>query len=153
LPESSAQLRAEVADYFETRFGVDACVWSDLRFHERRHEIWATRCLPLSGIASARPPGLRALRRTPDGLKPTSTFLTFLGDRITASRVAVSRASLRAVLLGQRVEGEHADGYVAIVYCHDVIGCGKVRGNRLQAMIPTGRRQELLAALGPDARR
>ncbi|RLE35736.1 hypothetical protein DRJ12_04920 [Candidatus Acetothermia bacterium] len=78
----------------------------------------------------------------PDGLKPTSTFLILLGDRIT-----LSRNDLRSLLLGRTIPASSPDGYVALSYNGDVVGCGRVRGGKLQALIPTGRRRELLEIL------
>jgi len=149
LPDSSA-LKEEALRLFEERFGVPREALADLTFIEHRREIWACRSLPPAGIESERPPGLRALRRQEDGLKPTSTFLIALGDRITASRVDLDADSLRRVLLGQRIPSPPVDGHVALCFRGDVIGCGKVRGGSLQGLIPTGRRRELLGALAAD---
>jgi len=81
-------------------------------------------------------------------MKPTSVFLMALGDRITRSRIAISFEELRALLQGQRIPTTSDDeGFVALVYLGDVIGCGRIRGGRLQALLPTGRRKELLDIL------
>jgi len=156
LPDSSAlALREEALRLFEQRFGVPRESLVDLTFIERREEIWACSSVPPPGIEPARPSGLRALRRQVDGLKPTSAFLIALGDRITASRVDLDADNtLRRVLLGQRIPSpsQQADGYVALCFRGDVIGCGKVRDSSLRGLIPTGRRLELLGALGVDPR-
>jgi hypothetical protein len=147
LLESNAPLEDEILSYFGDRFGVSSDALRDLRFFENGDEIWTTYSFPPAGIAWERPPGLRALRRMPDGLKPTSAFLALLGPHITASRIDVSGSALRELLLGQRIAAAVADGYVALVFRGDVLGCGRVRANRLHAVIPTGRRQELLESL------
>lgn len=153
MPESNA-LRQEVSALFERRFGVSSESLAGLAFRERRDEVWACNSPPPSGIESDRPSGLRALRRRADGLKPTSTFLIALGDCITASRVDLDSDLLRLVLLGQRVPAPpgHTDGYVALCFRDDVVGCGKLRGGLLHGLIPTGRRRELLNALDADSR-
>ena len=153
MPDSSGA-RNEALRLFERRFGVPPDALADLTFVERPGEIWATRSRPPSGIEYDRPAGLRALRRVGSDLKPTSAFLAALGDRITASRVDLDRDSLRAVLLGRRVllPAPPSDGYVALRYRGDVLGCGHLRGGLLHALIPTGRRRELLAALAADPR-
>jgi hypothetical protein len=158
LPESSAPeskpLREEILHLFEHRFGVSREALADLTFSERREEVWACSCPPPRGIESGRPSGLRAFRGQPGGLKPTSTFLITVGDRITASRLNLDSEGLRDVLLGRRIPApsDHTDGYVALCFRGDVIGCGKIRSGLLQALIPTGRRRELLAALDADPR-
>jgi len=153
LPDSSA-LRGEALSLFVRRFGVSVDVLDDFTFTERRDEIWACRSLPPDEIASDRPSGLRALRRQADGLKPTSTFLIALGDRITASRVDLDEEDLRLLLLGQRLPSppDFSDGYVALCFRSDVVGCGAVRRGALAGLIPTGRRRELLGALAADPR-
>ena len=153
MPDSSA-LRMKVLGLFEQRFGVPRESLADLTFSEWREEIWACSAVPPPGIEPGRPPGVRALRMQADGLKPTSTFLVALGDRITASRVDLDVDALRRILLGQRIPSpfQKADGYVALCFRGDVIGCGKTRGDSLQGLIPTGRRRELLGALGADPR-
>jgi NOL1/NOP2/fmu family ribosome biogenesis protein len=102
-------------------------------------------------LHSRRAPGLRALRIQPDGLKPTSVFLVHLGDWITSSRIEVDRDALRRLASGQPLPSDREDGYVALSYRGDVIGCGQVRRGALRAVIPTGRRRELLEALAADS--
>ena len=147
-------LREEALRLFEQRFGVFRESLVDVTFIERREEIWACRSIPPAGLEPRRPPGLRALRRQEDGLKPTSAFLIALGDRITASRVDLNADALRRVLLGQRIPSpsQQTDGYVALCFRNDVIGCGRVRSGSLQVLIPTARRRDLLGALAADLR-
>jgi len=158
LPDSSGLDAGSVQDealrLFEGRFGVDRTFLAQITFIELRDEIWAYRSIAPAGIASNRPPGLRALRRHGERLKPTSTFLIALGNRITTSRIDLSVDTLRRVLLGQRIPYPSSleDGYVALCFRRDVIGCGRIRGEMLQALIPTGRRRELLGALTADPR-
>ena len=144
---SDAQLREEVLGFFASRFGVAEAELADLVLLERRGDIWAVSSLPSPGIVSRRPPGLRILRRAPHGLKPTTAFLIHLGRRITTARVDLATDTLEAVLLGRRIESPQSEGFVALCYCGDVIGCGRVNHGLLQTMIPTGRRRELLTAL------
>ena len=153
MSDSNA-LRDEAIAFFETRFGVAGDWLAEISFVARRDEIWACRSAPPSGLDFDRPSGLRALRRQGAGFKPTSTFLAVLGDRITASRIDLDRESLRQLLLGQRLAwpSDVADGHVALCFRGDVLGCGRLGHGRLHALIPTGRRRELLAALDVDPR-
>ncbi|MEW5826742.1 MAG: hypothetical protein AB1778_07910 [Candidatus Bipolaricaulota bacterium] len=151
MPESSALPSEEVTNYLATRFGVSRDFLARLAFVENRGEIWACRPPALTlHVRGRRPPGLRALRRAPDGLKPTSAFLVALGPEVTAGLADVTREELRLLLLGQRIPSTHAPGYVALAYGGDVLGCGRVANAALQALIPTGRRGELLSILRAD---
>ena len=153
MPDSIAH-RDEALAFLERQFGIAREALADLTLIDRGDEIWACRSAPPAGLVPARPGGLRALRRQADGLKPTSTFLTVLGDRITASRLDLDPAALRQALLGRRIPvlPGQADGYFALCFRGDVVGCAKVRSGSAQALLPTGRRRELLAALAVDPR-
>ncbi len=145
LPPSSDS----IAEYYSRRFGVPEDVMRSLRIEANKEEIWATTSPPLAGVHAARPMGLRIGRDFSGGFKPTSVFLAALGDRIRRSRVPVDFQTLRGLMLGRRIpfSGSEQEGYVALVYEEDVLGCGRIRHGMLQALIPTGRRKELLDIL------
>jgi hypothetical protein len=145
LPASNDARRREALDYLDTRFGVAPAVFADAVFVERSSgEIWITSALSPSGLRPRRPPGLRALRRAPTGLKPTSAFLVSIGPLVTSSRLAFDADSLRQLLLGRRIPCSHSDGYVALAHDGLILGCGLVADGIVHCLIPTGRRQELL---------
>ncbi len=147
MPESGS-LREEALSYFAERFGVSEEAFSEIIFIERKGEIWAASVTSPPAIFGVRPPGLRALRRMRDKLKPTSLFLRFLGDRITTSRVEITTAKdLRTLLLGGELPSLLSPGYVAISFRGDVIGCGTVSAGYVKAALPTGRKKELLEIL------
>jgi len=149
---SSDRLSVEACAYFEGRFGVDRATLCGLRFRERGDDVWVDSASAPIDVVARRPPGLRVLRRTPHGLKPTTAFLIHLGARITASRVEVDLDRLEALLLGRKLDTDQSDGFVALSYRGDIVGCGRIGRGLLQALIPTGRRRELLVALSerPD---
>jgi len=152
LPDSE-NLKDEVLTYFKAHFGVAQEVLSLLTFQEKDKEIWAASAPLPEGIFSRRPSGLRILRRISSGLKPTSTVLQLLGDHITASRVEmVDVKELRMLLLGQTLPVDVPDGFVAIVFRRDVLGCGVVKGKRLRVLIPTAKRRDLLETLKFETR-
>jgi len=152
LPDSNIpsanSVQEEAIGLFERRFGVGREILDRITFLTLRDEIWACTSTPPAGITSERSPGLRALRRQGDRLKPTSTFLIALGDRITSARINLEPEALRHLLLGQRLPVSSTEhGYVALCFQGDVVGCGRIHNGILQALIPTGRRRELLGAL------
>ena len=142
-------LHEEASSFFSSRFGVSLNEVEQLSFIERGGgEIWATSATTPPGIASSRPAGVRALRRMPHGFKPTTVFLCLLGRRITSARMKVEDvAILKALLLGQPVAYAITDGYVAISYHGDILGCGAAKDGNVRALIPTHKRRELLGCL------
>ncbi len=147
MPASNEALRSEVLEYLEARFGLTPHLFAGAEFSETADgEIWiASRGAP--GRVARRPPGLRAVRRTPTGLKPTSAFLVSVGPQVSRSRVSLERDALVQLLLGRRLPCEGPDGYVAVTYGRDVLGCGAVGDGTLRSLLPTGRRRELLDIL------
>jgi hypothetical protein len=147
LLASNASLREEVLGYLAARFGVPHPAFANAQFAESAAgEIWISSDA-VGGFRTRRPPGLRALRRTPTGLKPTSAFLVSIGALVASSRVEADVAALRLLALGRRIPCPHADGYVALSYGGDVVGCGLVADGVVHCLVPTGRRQELLDVL------
>jgi hypothetical protein len=144
--------------YFASRFGVSREFFAPFTFEERGGEIWATTALTPLGLTPCRPLGLRILRRMPHSLKPTSLFLRVLNRHITTSRVEIKGLDLlQRFLLGQTIETSLSDGFVAVSFRGDVLGCGSAKNGRLRALIPTQKRRELLNSLpfegsvSPDA--
>ncbi len=148
MPGSNDSLRSEVLDWLRSRFGVAESAFESAAFVEfAGGGIWISSSVSAGGFGARRPPGLRALRRTPGGLKPTSAFLVAIGPLVASSRVEVDAQALGLLLLGRRIPTAHADGYVALSYGGDVLGCGLVAEGVVHCLIPTGRRRELLDAL------
>ena len=151
---SCASLRDEVVGYLVERFGVDRSGLDRFHFDEQRGEVWAATCVAPSNLSLSRPAGVRALRRTQSGFKPTSAFLALLGGAIRAGRVEVEKkGDMVALLLGKELLCSLDSGFAAISFRGDAVGCGAVREGKIRALIPTGRKKELLEALaaGPRA--
>ncbi len=146
-------LHDEVASFFSSRFGVAREVLDQLTFVERGgKEIWATSALTPTGIASNRPAGVRILRRMPHGFKPTTVFLCLLAEHIGTSRVEVDDVQLlKQLLLGRPIQYEIDDGYAAVSYRGDILGCAVAKGGAVRALIPTQKRRELLGCLDPES--
>lgn len=149
MPASEKPSVHEMRDLLATRFGVRRSFLDGLRFVVRNDEIWATSA-PESDWESiaSRPAGIRALRLMPRGAKPTSGFLMFLGCEIRAGLVRIGeQAAFEKLLLGRPVPVEGEDGYVAVSFRDDVIGCGELRRGQLRLLLATGRRNALLHIL------
>ncbi len=153
MPASNAALRDEMLTWLARQFGVAPSALAGAEFTERAGgEIWISSATSAEAGHARRPPGLRAARRTPDGLKPTSAFLTSLDAQITSGRIDVDERTLRQLLLGRRLPTEAADGYVALVHDGLVLGCGGVTDGALRSLLPTGRKSELLGTLDAQPR-
>ena len=147
-------LHHEIVSYFSSRFGVAHEVLDKLTFTERGGgEVWATSAPTPTGIVSSRPAGIRILRRMPHGFKPTTVFLCILGERIRSSRMEIEDVSIMLQLLvGQPVACALDDGYFAISFRGDILGCGTAKDMRARALIPTQKRRVLLGCLESEHR-
>ncbi len=149
LPASEKLSLTEIRLLLADRYGISNAFIERLRFTVRGDEIWATTAPETEWeLIASRPPGIRALRMLPRGVKPTSGFLVFLGGEVRTSRVEIEdRAAFEQLLLGRSLPSELEEGYVAVSFCGDVIGCGEVRHGKLRALLATGRRNTLLHIL------
>ncbi|MGY4706612.1 tRNA pseudouridine(55) synthase TruB [Candidatus Bipolaricaulota sp. J31] len=118
------------------------------RVVERARGLWLTTADFVPEGVKVHSVGIRLFYLHNRGMKPASFGLSFLGEWIRKRRVEVTLEELEKLLLGQAVEKPTApEGYVALTYRGDVIGCGKVKEGKLSAEISKARRQELLSAL------
>jgi NOL1/NOP2/fmu family ribosome biogenesis protein len=146
----SPELRQQIIDFYAQQFGIPESFLDGLLIETNKEEVWGATGSLLPGIYSARAVGLRICRNFHGGFKPTSVFLAALGPLVSRSRIDVELDDLRSLLMGQRIaySGSEA-GYVALVYQGDILGCGRCHDGKLHALIPTGRRRELLEILAP----
>jgi len=150
LPALNASRRAGILEYLQRQFGVPPTTFADVALVEGVDgEVWVSTPAAASATGARRPPGLRAIRPSPQGPKPTSAFLVSLGHLIVSSRVEFDAGALRALLLGRRLSAPSDDGYVALSFEGRILGCGLVSDGVVRCLIPTGRRQELLDVLPP----
>lgn len=145
---ASPELKRQITVFYQQQFGIPEPFLRGLLIEVNKEEIWGGTGAVLPGLYSARPMGLRIGRNFPTGFKPTSVFLAALGPRISQSKIRVELEDLRKLLLGQRIPFSGPEkGYVALEYQGDILGCGRIHQGKLQALIPTGRRKELLEIL------
>lgn len=133
--------------YFAETFGVEESFWEPYAFHERSGDIWL-----VSGDMAVEDDsmaaGIRLLRDTGIGLKPTTYGLQLLGDAITERRMELSREELEELVFDrERLDCPLSNGYVALVFDGTIIGCGLVTGRGLQTQVPKGRAQDLESML------
>ncbi|UCF10847.1 MAG: hypothetical protein JSW65_03975 [Candidatus Bipolaricaulota bacterium] len=148
MPESSGAER-DAHDMLRERFGAPAGALGGLRFVVRRDEIWVTSAPPAE-LAEVRPPGMRAFRITKAGLKPTSLLLRRIAPHLRRNVVDLSRGELEQLLLGRSLPCTPSDGFVALAYAGDVLGCGRCAGGELRCLLPTSQRKGLLEILAAE---
>ncbi|MDY6770870.1 MAG: hypothetical protein SV186_02825 [Candidatus Nanohaloarchaea archaeon] len=134
-------------DYFADRFGVDEDAWDGYGFHERGGDIWL-----VSDDVELREEfvavGIRLLRDTGIGLKPTTYGLQVLADELQDRVVDLDEAELERLVFDRETLATELDGgYVALRFRGRIIGCGLVSSRGLETQIPKGRAQDLESML------
>lgn len=87
--------------------------------------------------------GIRCIRDMNIGLKPTTYFIQYLGDKITNNRVDLNKRELETLLDREMIERTMAEkGYVALFYKDKAIGCGFYKDELISSRIPKGRSKE-----------
>ena len=125
--------------YLKKRFGVTNTL-EDYRFVERSGDFWiipSNMDLDEEYITA----GIRALRDTGIGLKPTTYFLQILGEKISRNKYKLDRDTFeRLVLKREVIDNKNLEnGYVALEFRGKIIGCGLKRNSGLVTQIPKGR--------------
>ncbi len=89
-------------------------------------------------------PGVRFVRFTGIGPKPTTYALQLLGDTVDRNRVELSEQELNQVLDGEMVDRDvESEGYVALVFRGRIAGCGLYRDGVVSSRIPKSRAGQL----------
>ena len=128
--------------YIEERFGAED-ILEDYRLVERSGDFWI---IPIEMELNEKyiTAGIRAFRDTGIGIKPTTYFLQFLGDRIDRNVVELDREELEKLVFERETIGcGLTPGYVALKFRGDIIGCGLNRTEGLETQIPKGRAKTL----------
>ncbi len=141
--------RKRFESYFERQFGIEKSFWEDFKIHERSDSLWiVSRKVELQEEFMAA--GMRAVRKTNRGLKPTTYMLQILESQIDKNIAELDRKQLHHLVFEREVlEGfEKVDkGYVALKFRGSVIGCGLKTGKGLETQIPKSRARELDSCL------
>jgi NOL1/NOP2/fmu family ribosome biogenesis protein len=97
-----------------------------------------------SSGADCETPGVRFVRFTGIGPKPTTYALQLLGDTVDRNRVELSEQELNQVLDGEMVDRDvESEGYVALVFRGRIAGCGLYRDGVVSSRIPKSRAGQL----------
>ncbi len=131
-------------NYIEERFGVERGELKNYELRKRSGDLWlVSRDLETSLNIEAH--GIRFIRDTNIGLKPTTYSLQFLGDRIEKNRVEMSREeTLKMLKREEMIERNlEKEGYVALEFEDCIVGCGFYRNGKVSSRIPKSRSQEL----------
>ncbi|MFB6203711.1 MAG: hypothetical protein ABEK01_04445 [Candidatus Nanohaloarchaea archaeon] len=131
--------------YLEDRFGVRREELAPLELEKVSGDAWLT---APDGPEEAETHGIRCVRFTDIGLKPTTYALQLLDGRIERNRVRLDREEMLTLLEGGMVERRREEkGYVALMYRGRVVGCGLYKDELISSRIPKGRARELSSAL------
>ncbi len=160
MPEklTPEQCKREVLRYLPQRFGVTIEVLDRYNYIWSGGAIWMM-SLPLEVLPNHKAVqrvGLRALRKVPQGWKPTTPLLQFFDRYIARNRVPLTQEQWRQLLSGQAIDclkgevaiNEISPGYVALEFDGVVIGCGFFNGRFLNHQLSKVRATELAEIFG-----
>ncbi len=160
MPEklTPEQCKREVLRYLLQRFGIPVEVLDRYNYIWSGGAIWMT-SVPLELLPTHRAVqrvGLRALRKVPQGWKPTTPLLQFFDRYITRNRVSLTQEQWKQLLSGQAIdclkEGILTDqlspGYIALELDGVIVGCGFFNGRFLNHQLSKVRAAELAEIFG-----
>ncbi|MFT4893016.1 MAG: NOL1/NOP2/sun family putative RNA methylase [Candidatus Nanohaloarchaea archaeon] len=139
----SNQTDSDAWEYLERRFGVRKEDLTGFRIQKISGDYWLH---TEKGIdLEFETKGIRCLRDTGRGLKPTTYILQLLEDEIEKNIVEVDKEELidlldRRKMIDREMEDED---YVALKYQGRIIGCGYYKNEKVSSRIPKGRSGEL----------
>jgi len=137
LPNS----RNEAYNYLEERFGVKKRDIEPLELRKINGDFWLA---PAETELQTETEGIRAIRSSGHGFKPTTYFLQLLGDRISRNRVELSEEEFKDILARKMIDKtDFEKGYVAIDYEGDIIGCGYFKNDLVSTRISKARTKHL----------
>ncbi len=129
--------------YIKERFGVEK-ILREYNFVERSGDYWIIpENMEVTGEYITT--GIRALRDTGVGLKPTTYFLQVVGEDISKNVFKLDRTSLKKMVFERekirlnQCEDKVENGYVALEFMGEIIGCGLKKNDGLVTQIPKGR--------------
>jgi len=134
--------RKAALDYLEKRFGIAPEVFESVDLLERGIHIWAVAASPaFSAVMGWRveTPGIRLLRRTNFGFKPTTFGMQVFGRHASRNVVRLPWEQAHRFAKGEAIHGSFAlePGYVIVQVDEFVLGCGLYKPDgRLMSQMP-----------------
>lgn len=134
----------EVWKYIQERFGVERQGMEGFRIKKVAGDFWLVSKDVDTGL-EVETYGFRFIRTTGRGLKPTTYALQFLGDRISENVFELDRGELLKLLRREEMIPREmgSEGYVALEFDGEIVGCGYYKGEKVSSRIPKGRGKEL----------
>jgi NOL1/NOP2/fmu family ribosome biogenesis protein len=143
------ETRREILHYFEERFGIEGEEFARVEFIERGIHIWCVSRSPVFWEPEQwriETPGIRLVRRTNFGFKPTTFGLQIVGRRAIRNVVVLPALEAIRFARGATLQGSFdvTPGYVVVRIDEFVLGCGLYkRGGYLISQIPKSVRTEV----------
>jgi NOL1/NOP2/sun family putative RNA methylase len=139
----SNQTDSDAWEYLEKKFGVEKNNLLGFRIEKISGDYWLHTEKNVDLEFETK--GIRCLRDTGRGLKPTTYILQLLENKIRENIVEVDKEELIDLLdRREMIDREMKDeGYVALKYQERIIGCGYYKNQKVSSRIPKGRSQEL----------
>lgn len=129
--------------YLEERFGIRREELPGFKLEKISGDYWLH--TEESDKLEYETKGIRCLRATGRGLKPTTYVLQLLEEEISRNIVEINKEELIDLLdrkeMIDRKMGE--EGYVALKYEERIIGCGYYMNEKVSSRVPKGRSKEL----------
>lgn len=133
--------RSDAYRYLERRFGIQKQDLKPLSLRERSGDLWLVRGETDLNVETD---GIRALRVSNRGFKPTTYFLQLAGDHVGKNTVTLSDEELEMLLNREMIERTGMDkGYVALRYDGQILGCGYFMNEKVSTRISKSRSQHL----------
>lgn len=142
-----SELEHKGLNYLKERFEVALDDLKGLELIERHEDLWLASEESTNYDVETR--GIRALRATGMGLKPTTYLLQYLEEEISRNLVEISDEECGKLLARKDMipRDMKEEGYVALKYEGRVLGCGFYKNGKISSRIPKGRSNELLKAI------
>lgn len=142
MPSSSS----DAWNYLEERFGVGSDEMEGFKIEEISGDYWLL-SEKLETSYDTKTEGIRFIRKTGRGLKPTTYAIQFLGQKIGKNIVDLDEDEIEGMLprteMAERSDEEWSKGYVALRYRGKMLGCGFYMDGKVSSRIPKGRSKEL----------
>lgn len=137
LPNS----QSNAYEYLQRRFGIEEKDIQPLTLRERNDDFWLVKGESNLNIETD---GIRALRVSNRGFKPTTYFLQMLGESIDKNIVEITGEELEILLNREMIERKDLDkGYVALKYDDLILGCGYFMNEKVSTRISKSRSAHL----------